>query len=108
MPRGDNPNSRANLKRLSTEEARKRGAKGGRASAKRRKAYASLTEALKDQCTPEVMQKLTAMLIEEAEGGNMRAYELLRDQMGEKPVERVEQTNIEISVEFEDEANDQS
>lgn len=108
MPRGDNPNSRANLKRPTTEEARERGAKGGRASAKRRKAYASLTEALKDQCTPEVMQRLTAMLIEEAEGGNMRAYELLRDQMGEKPVERVEQTNIEISVEFEDEANDQS
>lgn len=107
MPKGDNPNSRANLKRPTTEEARERGAKGGRASAKRRKAYASLTEALKDQCTPEVMQKLTAMLIEEAEGGNMRAYELLRDQMGEKPVERVEQTNIEISVEFEGEADDQ-
>lgn len=106
MPRGDNPNSRANLKRPSTEEARKRGAKGGKASAKRRQAYASLTEALKDQCTPEVMQELTARLIKEAEGGNMRAYELLRDQLGEKPVERIEQTNIDISVEFEGGDND--
>lgn len=105
MPRGEHPNSRANLKRPSSEEARKNGTKGGKASAKRRKAYASLTEALKDQCTPEVMQKLTAMLIEEVKKGNMRAYELLRDQLGEKPVERVEQTNIDISVEFEGDAN---
>lgn len=107
MPRGDNPNSRANLKPfekgLPQKAQRDIQRKGSKAGNEAKKQYASLTEALKDQCTPEVMQQLTDMLIKRAKSGNLRAYELLRDQMGEKPVERVEQTNIEVKVEFEDE-----
>ena len=107
MPRGDNPNSRANLKPfekgLPEKSQRDIQRKGSKAGNKAKKQYATLTEALKDQCTPEVMEQITSVLIKRAKQGNLKAYELVRDQMGEKPVERVEQTNIDISVEFEGE-----
>ena len=102
MPRGDNPNSRKNLIRpsvdLTAEEQRKRASKAGKRSGEARKAYATLTEALKDQCTPEVMQELTAMLIKRAKQGNLKAYELLRDQVGEKPVDKIQVAQIEPST----------
>lgn len=65
-----------------------------------KKSYATLTEALKDQCTPEVKQQLTDMLIKRAKMGNLKAYELLRDQLGEKPVEKVEHVNQKITIDF--------
>ena len=92
MPRGKNPNSLANLVKnsdLTPSQRREKASKAGKASAKARKEYATLTEALKDQCTPEVKQQLTEMLIKKAKAGNLKAYELLRDQMGEKPIDKV-------------------
>ncbi len=93
MPRGENPNSRANLakgKKFDTETARKANKK----SLETKKEYATLTEALKAQCTPEVKAQLTDMLIKRAKQGNLKAYELLRDQLGEKPVEKVAVSNV--------------
>lgn len=95
MPRGDHPNSRANLTAKSSEEARILGSKGGKASGEARRASASLTESLKKQLTPEVMDELTLMLIKRAKSGNLKAYELLRDQAGEKPIERVSVSQVD-------------
>lgn len=92
MPRGDNPNSRANLipnQNLSSDKVRERGSKGGKKSAEVRRAKATLTEALKEKCTPEVLDQLTDMLVKRAKQGNLKAFELLRDQIGEKPSEKI-------------------
>jgi len=95
MPRGDNPNSRANLQKFGSErEARKCGAKGGKASGESRRASASLTESLKKQLTPELMDDITLVLIKRAKQGNLKAFELLRDQMGEKPTEKIAVSTI--------------
>lgn len=90
MPKGDNPNSRKNLQKFGSErEPRKAGSKGGKASVESRRASASLTESLKRQLTPDLMDDITLMLIRRAKQGNLKAYELLRDQMGEKPTEKI-------------------
>lgn len=92
MPRGDNPNSRANLKKsyngkggFDSESAREAKKKSDKAKIE----YKTLTENLKAQCTPEVMAELTLMLIRKAKAGNLKAYELIRDQCGEKPIEKL-------------------
>lgn len=87
MPRGDHPNSRANLKRLSSKEARKNGKKGGIASAETRAAYKSLNADLREQATPDRIAKINNRLLSMAERGNLKAYELIRDGLGEKPKE---------------------
>lgn len=85
MPRGDNPNSRANLRRPSSKEARKNGKKGGIASGEARAVYRSLQEDLREQATPERIAKINNRLLSMAEHGNLKAYELVRDGLGEKP-----------------------
>jgi hypothetical protein len=85
MPRGDNPNSRANLKKLSPKEARKNGKKGGIASVEARAVYKSLNADLREQATPERIARINNRLLSMAEHGNLRAYELVRDGLGEKP-----------------------
>lgn len=48
MPKGDNPNSRKNLKRCTPTEAREQGSRGGKKSAEVRAAYKSVKEVLLD------------------------------------------------------------
>lgn len=91
MPKGDNPNSRKNLKKPTTEEARERGSKGGKASVESRQMRASLNEALREAVTPEVAKQITETIVRKARAGNLKAYELIRDGLGEKPTEKVEQ-----------------
>lgn len=88
MPRGDNPNSRANLKRayrgrggFDTETARKAKEKSDEAKA----VYKSLNADLREQATPERIAKINSRLLSMAEHGNLRAYELIRDGLGERP-----------------------
>lgn len=103
MARGDNPNSRANLKVPTSKEARVNGAKGGKASQKAQKARKTLREELIALLSDgNTQEKISVSLIAQALEGNTKAFEVIRDTIGEKPVERVEQTNIEISVEFEE------
>lgn len=90
MPRGDNPNSRANLTKRSSKEARENGKKGGIASGEARRLYKSLNEDLKERCTPERLAKINEKVLAMAERGNLKAYELVRDGLGEKPNDKVE------------------
>lgn len=95
MPRGDNPNSKRNLQKFGSErEARESGSKGGIASGESRRATASITEAMKTALTPERAMKIAEVVIKRAEQGNLKAYELLRDQMGEKPTEKIAVSTI--------------
>ena len=96
MPRGDNPNSRANLNRgkpFSAETARK----AAEESAKQRTANASLNADLRERCTPERIRKINERILSMAE---LKAYELIRDGLGEKPKETVNVT-AEVSDKFD-------
>lgn len=95
MPRGQHPNSKANLTKayggkggFDTESARRAKAKSDEAKAINR----SLNANLRDQCTPEILDAINARLLQMAKHGNLKAYELIRDGLGEKPTERKEIT----------------
>ncbi len=90
----------------SREEAAKNGSKGGKASgeARRKKrdlklAMQALLEAdVKDKRTGETMSGAEAIALAQyrkALKGDAKAFELIRDTSGQKPVERVEQVNID-------------
>ena len=81
-------------------EARKNGEKGGRRSAQvraerktlREELLLLLDEKLEDKKTGKKVGTRTAMsaaMIKQALNGNTKAYELIRDTIGEKPVENV-------------------
>lgn len=100
MPRGSNANSRANLIRnsdLTPKQRREKAQKAGKASGEARALYKSLNEDLKEQCTPEKLNKINARIIAMAERGNLKAYELIRDGLGEKPSDNVKVTNTMVN-----------
>ena len=82
------------------EEAREAGRKGGKKSGEVRRARKTLREELldllnvtsKDSEGKEHTQQehISAALIKEAKGGNVRAFETIRDTIGEKQQEKVE------------------
>ena len=88
MPRGEHPNSRANLivnSERTPKQRSKQAQKAGIASAEARAVYKTLTEDLKERCTPERLAKMNERIISMAEHGNLRAYEIVRDGLGENP-----------------------
>lgn len=94
----------SNLKKLSTREAREIGKKGGKASAKARQER----KALKDELllllsNGDTQKKVSLALIEQAKNGNTKAFEIIRDTIGEKPVDKVEtDLSFDIRVELDD------
>lgn len=112
-----------NLKVPTSEQAREYGRKGGLASAKKkkeRKAFKESLEMLLQMPAPEVainqirkqMPKIknkdlncqNAVLVGmvlAAIKGNVKAAEMIRDTIGEKPAEKVEATNTNINIEDE-------
>ena len=90
MPRGSNPNSRANLIVPSSKEARKNGKKGGIASGETRAAFKSLCDTVKEQCTNEDRQEIAKMLVRMAKHGNLGAVDRLLKMFGEDPALKIE------------------
>lgn len=76
MAKGEHPNSRANLKPPSTEEARERGAKGGKASARTRNNIKMFRNAIKSDIPPEKQDAILSALIDRAIEGDVKALEL--------------------------------
>ena len=77
-----------NLKRnfSSTEIAQRAQEK----SVEARKAYKSLKQRILDNISAEDWDMMIAALAEKGKGGDVRAFEILRDSAGEKPTEKVE------------------
>lgn len=97
MARGEHPNSRANLivnSERTPSQRRKQAQKAGKASGEARAVFKSLNEDLREQCTPEVVARLNARLLAMALHGNLRAYELVRDGLGENPKNGVIDTEM--------------
>lgn len=90
------------------EELREITRKGGIASGKARAAKRDLRQALEMLLEKDFTDKngnvlsgteaLTAKLFEQAMKGNIRAFETLRDTVGQKPVEKVMVAEVDQSV----------
>lgn len=84
MPRGQNKNSKANLAKgtkFNAETARKANKK----SQEKKNEYKTFKECFKANMTDEMRAELFAMLLNRAKHGNLKAFEILRDTMGEIP-----------------------
>jgi hypothetical protein len=92
---------------LSKEEAKKRGKKGGIASGEARRKKKLLRDCLNDLLAQEYDTKngkitgselLSAQLMQKALKGDVKAFEVLRDTAGEKPVDKVMVADVDKSV----------
>jgi hypothetical protein len=100
MPKGDNPNSRANLRPITKKTARELGRKGAAVSNAKQKAAKTFREELKALLEMEIANSkgekvstrkaISTALIKEAISGNYRAFAEIRDTIGEKPIEQQE------------------
>ena len=95
-----------NLRPVSSkDEARERGRKGGLASGEARRKRKTLKEELLLMLSEgETQQSVTLALIEKAMSGDTKAFEIIRDTIGEKPVDKVMIADVEPSVIAEVEA----
>lgn len=85
-----------NLRTPTTEEARERGRKGGLASAKKRQEKIIFKELFQQLLADEYKDGMTnaqaivsAQLLQALEG-NTKAFEVIRDTIGQKPVDKAE------------------
>lgn len=83
-----------NLKPVKTKkEARERGRAGGIKSGEVRKARKTFKEELLLLLSQgKTQEKLSLALIEKAMNGDTKAFEVIRDSIGEKPTDKVEQS----------------
>lgn len=80
---------------LSKEEAKRIGSKGGKKSAEVRREKKMLRDLLEEALEKETKTgnryiDITTALIKEAEKGNVKAYETIRDTLGQKPKEQIQ------------------
>ena len=100
--------NKQNLKVPTSEEARRNGAKGGKASAESKRRKKELKECLEILLENVIVAKngeektgaeaLSAQLFKKAMSGDVRAFEVLRDTVGQKPIERVQIAEVEQST----------
>lgn len=94
-----------NLKPVRTKkEARERGKAGGIASGKARKERKTLKEELLLLLSKgQTQEKVSLALIQQALNGNTKAFEVIRDTVGEKPIEKIEaDVDYSIRVDLDD------
>ena len=83
----------------SKKEARERGRKGGLASVEARRKRKSLKEELLLMLEDKELQQSVAIaLIKQAQNGNVKAFGMLRDTIGEAPVEKVQTTQTVVDL----------
>ena len=94
-----------NLKPVkSKKEARERGRKGGLASGEARRKRKTLKEELILMLSDgDIQEKISIALINEAINGNnagsvTKAFEVIRDTIGERPVEKVQATQTVVDM----------
>ena len=94
-----------NLKPLNTrtkKEQREIARKGGKASGKARAARKTLKEELLLLLSQgDTQEKISLSLIQEALSGNTKAFEVIRDTIGEKPKDDIDVT-VKDSKKFKD------
>ena len=101
-----------NLKHLSSDEARLLGSKGGKASVKARRKKKELKQllelALSQPCGDtgeDNYMGITVALVQKALNGDLYAYEVIRDTLGQKQADKVKADlsgTVTISVEIDE------
>lgn len=98
MPRG-NPQNLVPTNKRSKEEARKISSNGGKRSGEvRRKRKALREELLALLSAGNTQKNISLALIDQALNGNVKAFETIRDTIGEKPVEKVVMSEVDPNV----------
>jgi hypothetical protein len=96
-----------NLRVPSPEEAREYGRKGGIASGKARAARKTLKEELLLLLEQgDTQERISLALLQKAMQGDTKAFEVLRDTVGEKPTDKIEadvKNEVNINIELSDE-----
>lgn len=97
-----------NLKPLTTEKAREIGAKGGRASGAAKRRKKDLRQAIEilletdiegdDGSIQSGAEALAIAQFKKALKGDTRAFEVLRDTAGQKPIEKVQVAEVDQNV----------
>ena len=92
---------------LTEEEHRQLASKGGKASVEARRKKKALKELLEEALEMETTTgnkyvDITRALIEQAANGNVKAFEVIRDTMGQKPADRTDNTNVNVEISNED------
>lgn len=107
MPRG-NPQNFTPMNKLTKEEQRKIASAGGKKSGESRRKRKTLKEELLALLSDgDIQNRISLALLQEALNGNKagsvtRAFEVIRDTVGEKPTDKIEQTNTNITIDFGD------
>lgn len=103
--RGKNPNSLRALaeNRGKTQFRGARAVEGAWRSNATQAAYKTFREGAREALTPDVMESITRAMIEKAAAGDVRAYEAIRDTVGEKPTDTIDLTGgaalqIELTI----------
>ena len=98
MPRG-NPQNLIPSTKLSKEEARKRSSNGGKKSGEVRRARKTLREELLAMLsTGDIQNQMTLAILEKAKTGDTKAFEVVRDTIGEKPVDKIIMAEVDQNV----------
>ena len=98
MPRG-NPQNMKPFNTLTVEERKELARKGGKASGKARQARKTLREDLLALLSAGNTQKdMNLALIARALEGDTKAYEVVRDTIGEKPIDKVMVAEVDQNV----------
>lgn len=95
MPRGEHPNSRANLKPFEKGLPEKHQREIQQKGVEKASQVRSLNADLREQCSDEVIEEINKRIINMAKKGNLKAYELIRDGLGEKPNDKVDLSILE-------------
>ena len=98
MPRGDNPNSKKNLKKgnKKTQFTVDNAVEMQKKSTEAKLLKKTLNESLKDLCTPEELYAMNRRLIQMAKAGNLNAYKLVRDGLGETPRDVLSEEHLKL------------
>lgn len=98
MPRG-NPQNLVKMSELTAEERRKSASRAGKASVESRRRKKTLREELLAILSDgDTQNRVSLALVQQALLGNVKAFETLRDTIGQKPVEKIEQTSVTIDL----------
>jgi hypothetical protein len=98
MPRG-NPQNLVPVNTRSKEDQRKIRSKAGKKSGEVRRKRKQLREELLALLSAGNTQKnISLALIDQALNGNVKAFETIRDTIGEKPVEKVVMSEVDPNV----------
>lgn len=117
MPKGSNPNSRANLKPITKKTARELGRRGAMVSNAKQAKARTLAEELKALLAVTITNRegkqvttqaaISTAMIKAALGGDVRAFNTIRDTIGQKPIDQVEASQtVTIKDDWKKIAND--